>query len=560
MKAGIWEPPVSAIDTLADDLAAAGLAAGPPPQDLDPLAAGILMDHQLDWVEDKADLKLCEKGRRTGITFAEALDDVTIAAAARSAGGDDVWYIGDTKDKGREFVETCARFAKHVAKELLTVEEFLFEDVQADGSSRDIQAWRIVFASGYRISALSSNPASIRGLQGVVVIDEAAFHRNVNAVIDACKALLIWGGRIRIISTHNRAKNAFNVLVQECRAGKFPFSLHHVTFDDAVANGLYERVCLMRGWTPSIDGKRSWYGKVRGSYGTRTAVMREELDAIARESEGRALSIVVIEACMRDGYSVLRWTPPKDDFVDWPEEARRLVVQAWLELKVGPLLKALPGRRTFFGQDFAMKRDRSVMAFGYTAENLDRHVPLILELARCPYDQQKQVLFWCVSRLRGFGGGIMDANGSGAALAQEARQRFGGERIVELMVNDGWYREHVPPFIDAFEGQEIVFPRDAAVRDDLGELASIDGVIKIPRAARRPVEGEEDGKRHGDAAIALLNFYTASRSDFPEIAFSSTGETRAGYQGFIETADARPEQFSDRGFGAVRGQNDFTGY
>ena len=94
------------------------------PDDLDPLADGILMRHQAEWLEDKSDLKIAEKGRRTGITFAEALDDTLIAAAARSAGGDNVFYIGDTKDKGREFIGYVAHFAKTVADELAAIEEF----------------------------------------------------------------------------------------------------------------------------------------------------------------------------------------------------------------------------------------------------------------------------------------------------------------------------------------------------------------------------------------------------------------------------------------------------
>lgn len=74
------------------------------PADHDPLAEGILMQHQLDWIEDKSDLKLGAKGRRTGITYAEALDDTITAASSRKAGGDNIFYIGDTKDKGREFI------------------------------------------------------------------------------------------------------------------------------------------------------------------------------------------------------------------------------------------------------------------------------------------------------------------------------------------------------------------------------------------------------------------------------------------------------------------------
>ena len=53
-----------------------------PSADLDPLAEGILMAHQKAWIEDTSPLKLAEKGRRTGVTFAEALDSTMIAAAA----------------------------------------------------------------------------------------------------------------------------------------------------------------------------------------------------------------------------------------------------------------------------------------------------------------------------------------------------------------------------------------------------------------------------------------------------------------------------------------------
>ena len=83
------------------------------------------------------------------------------------------------------------------------VEEFLFEDQDDDGKTRHITAYRIRFASGFQVCALSSRPANIRGLQGHVVIDEAAFHPDVQGVLDAAAALLIWGGQITVISSHN---------------------------------------------------------------------------------------------------------------------------------------------------------------------------------------------------------------------------------------------------------------------------------------------------------------------------------------------------------------------
>lgn len=500
-------PPKSAIDDL--------IPGGLPAEGLDPLAEGILMPHQAAWIQDKSPLKIAEKGRRTGVTFAEALDSTLNAAASKSAGGDHTWYIGDTKDKGLEFVAVCARFAQHVAKELLEVEEFLFDDTQPDGSSRTINAYRIRFASGFQVAALSSNPANIRGLQGRVVIDEAAFHRDVAAVIDACNAMLIWGGVIRIISTHNGALSPFAELIKETREGKYDYSIHRISFDDAVAGGIYERVCLIRGWEPSADAKADWYQRIRRAYGTRVEAMREELDVIPREGEGVMLPLALIEACSTADYVVKRWEPPADGFVDWAEAHRRADMLEWLERELAPHLEALAALpfQCALGGDFAMRQDRSVNAIGYTGQDLVRHIPLIVELRQCPYDQQRQALFYIGDKLGGFASAILDANGNGMALAQEARQKFGADCVNELSANDPWYREHSPKLTSAFQDRGILIPADLDVRTDLRQFKMIGGVGKIPRAVR--TEGTDGGKRHGDAGVAILNFYAATLAEVP---------------------------------------------
>jgi phage FluMu gp28-like protein len=499
-------PPQSPIDTIMPGML--------PPEGFDPLAEGILMKHQKEWIEDTSPLKLAVKGRRTGITFAEALDSTLIAAASKTAGGDNTYYVGDTKDKGLEFVAVCARFAKAVAREVLDVGEFLFEDKQEDGSSKFINAYRIRFASGFSIVGLSSSPANIRGLQGRVIIDEAAFHRNVAAVIDACNALLIWGGVIRIISTHNGALNAFAELIKETEAGQYDYSIHRVTFDDAVANGLYERVCLMRGETPTPEGKAEWYRRIRRSYGSRVEAMREELDAIAREGEGVLLPLAWIEACSTTEYKVARWKPPYEGFVHAPEHIRRGEMQQWLDAIVRPLLERYhnAGHTWYLGGDFAMRQDRSSYPIGYVGEDLKRHVPLILEMAQCPYDQQKQALFWMVDLVQSmgaFGGGVLDANGNGMVLAQESAQRYGSNRIVELMPSPEHARKTGPLFRAAFEDTMILIPADLDTRNDLRQLQSIGGIAKMPSHVRN--EGTDGGKRHGDNAVALWNFHAATK-------------------------------------------------
>ena len=479
------------------------------PPDLDPFADGILMKHQADWLADDSDLKLGEKGRRTGVTFAEALGDTLIAAASREAGGDNVFYIGDTKEKGREFIGYVAHFGRIVAKELVEVEEFLFEDRRDDGSSSFISAYRVRFASGYRVEALSSRPENIRGLQGVVVIDEAAFHKDVRLVLDAVNALLIWGGKIRVISTHNGVLNPFNELIREAKAGKTPFSLHFIPFQKAVENGLFRRVCAIKGKPWSEEAEAEWEAKIRGAYGPRTAAMHQELDCIPAESEGAALTRVQIEACM-DARSIVRWARD-DDFKNAPEHVRKADALDFCERELKPLLQTLnPRLRHVFGEDFARKGDVTDIVPLEIGNDLVRRVPFMVELRNVPFDQQRDILYYVVDRLPRLSGGALDATGNGAYLAEKAAQRYGAS-VVEVMLSEAWYRAEMPAYIEAFSDKTILLPRHDDVLRDHQALAYVNGIVKVPDDFR--FKGSDGFDRHGDSAIAGALGYFASRSD-----------------------------------------------
>ena len=504
------------------------------PDDLDPLAEGVLMRHQAEWIEDDGDLKLAEKGRRTGITFAEALDDTLISAAKRSAGGSNVFYIGDTKDKGREFIGYVSKFARTVAKDLGDIEEFLFEDQKPDGTTAFISAYRIRFASGFRVEALSSRPENIRGLQGVVVIDEAAFHRDVRGVLDAVNALLIWGGKIRVISSHNGVLNPFNELIREAAAGKVPFSVHHISFADAVRNGLYKRVCLMTGKTWSPEAEAEWERKIRAAYGVRQAAMRQELDAIPADAEGAALTRVQIEARMVAGIPVVRWTCD-DDLKSAPEHIRHAVTLDFCERRLKPILEALdPHRPHYFGEDFARSGDTTAILAGSLERSLERRARLLLELRNAPFEVQRDVLFYVVDRLPRFSGGGLDANGNGAYLAEVASQRYGAERIVEIKATPDWYRRNSTAYVEAFGDGTVVLPADADVVRDHQALAYVGGVIKVPDDMR--YKGEDGAERHGDTAIAGVNFWHATTLDPAEYGYETLHDAEGSGSPFVDSS------------------------
>lgn len=488
--------------------------------DFDPTLTGVWMAHQTGWIKfsQELDIAVAEKGRRTGITLAEAQNDTLISACDKEAGGMDVFYIGDTREKGLEFIGYCAKMARVVARGQATgIEQHIFYDQKKDGETREIQAFRIRFASGYRIVALSSRPENIHGLQGKVVIDEAALHKNVGAVLESATALLIWGGKIVIISTHRGKKNPFNGLIADIKAGRYGAraGVFRVTFDDAVANGLYERVCWMTRRTPSEADKKEWYLSIRKAYGTRTAAMREELDAIPRDGSGSALPSVWIEAAMPAERPIRRLVLP-DEFVHKTERDRMIWADVWIATQLLPLIAQFdaPGIRWAIGMDFARHRHFSVITPAIITQALARDVPFLIEMANVPQRQQEQILWALLDRLKRwtFAG---DATGPGQGLMEYTGDRYGradpatgrGGRVHEIQLSRVWYGEWMPKYINLFEDTQITMPRDASLEDDHRAIEYIDGIPMVPRLERKDLK-DPDLIRHGDGAIAgvLMNF------------------------------------------------------
>ena len=158
----------------------------------------VLLPYQQRWVADASPFKVAEKGRRTGLTWAEAADDVLIAAAARNAGGQNVYYIGQDKDMTEEYIDACAMWAREFNQAAGSVEQGIWDEDGDDERNKNILTFSIRFPkSRHRITALASRPRKLRGRQGVLVGDEAAFQDDLDALIKAAMAFLIWGGKVR---------------------------------------------------------------------------------------------------------------------------------------------------------------------------------------------------------------------------------------------------------------------------------------------------------------------------------------------------------------------------
>ncbi|MHC1753798.1 hypothetical protein [Humidesulfovibrio sp.] len=468
---------------------------------------GVLLPYQQRWLADTCRVKVCEKSRRIGLTWCQAADDVLLAAAEGDAGMD-VLYISYDKDMTREYIDTCGWWAKHFNNACGEVEEFLFVEEDPEGD-RSIQAFRIHFASGKDIVALSSSPRSLRGKQGRVVIDEAAFVDRLAEVLKSALALLMWGGQVVILSTHNGEENLFNQLCEDVRAGRKPYSLHRITFTEAVGEDLYKRICLRTKKAWSEEGEAAWVKETRAFYGDDA---EEELDCVPARGSGAYLLRTVVEAAMRP-VPILRWSPPAKDFVDWPDLLRQAEVEDWCKAELLSVLKELPDRPSWLGEDFGRLVDLSVQWPLQQMQDMSLATPFLVELRDCPFTQQEQIFNYICDRLPRFSGAALDARGNGAYMAERARQKYGAEMIEQVQATEGWNLEHWPPVKADLEDQALLLPKDADVAEDLRAVRKVKGIPKIPEARTKGGDGK---KRHGDAASACVLAHFAARKFAPE--------------------------------------------
>ena len=518
----------------------------------------ILLPYQQRWIADRAPVKVCEKSRRIGITWAEAAD-AALDAAGRN--GADWWYIGYNKDMAREFIEDAAGWARRFNKTARAIEEIAIAD-----EDKDILAFRIRFASGNKIVALSSRPSNLRGKQGVAVIDEAAFHEHLPSLIKAALAFTMWGGRVHVISTHFGAGNAFNELIADIRAGRRPYSLHRITIDDALGEGLFAAIKRAHDdkpdWVPgtaqrsrakesakcAYDDKTEaqWRAELFAEYGDDAG---EELMCIPSASSGVFLPSALIESRMSKEIPVIRWNVKENSFLERGEPALHKDAEDWINDSLKPVLDRIkPDQMSYFGEDFGRSGDLSVIWPMQIGKTLMRRTPFVIELRNVPFNQQKQVLFYLVDALADrsgrFVGGAMDARGNGQYLAEQAALRY-GSRIEQVMLSSEWYRDNMPRYKAAFEGGTIDLPADADILGDHRILRMEQGVAKIPERRMRGADGHQ---RHGDSAIAGALAYYATKSNQQEYAYTrATSEARRSEQTIPRSAHDEPaDNRSDR--------------
>ncbi len=501
--------------------------------------SAVLLPYQQRWIDDHSPVKIMEKGRRIGLSYGEAADSVLHAADADR--GANVYYISYDKEMTSGFIQDCATWAKAFHTAVGGIGEKILK--RDDG--KDIHVYDIRFESGFAIETFSSNPRNLRSKgrpRERLVLDEAAFVDDLEELLKAAIAMTMWGGTVHIISTHNGTENPFNALIQDARAGRNDYSIHRVTLDDAIHDGLYRRICAVTGKAWSLQEEIAWRASLVKRYSPNHD---EELFCVPAQGSGAFLSRALVERCMSADIPVLR-LELKNEFTFLPEDQRISETEAWCEDHLAPLLAKLqPNRRSYFGEDFARNGDLSIYLPVQEQQDATFAAPFGLELQNVPFETQRQVVFYICDRLPRFTHGAFDARGNGQYLAEVSAQKYGQTRISQVMLTEGWYRDNMPRYKAAFEDETLLLPLDADWIEDNRAFKVVKGVAKLPDGKTESTGGQ----RHGDAGVAGAMVIYATRQD---------GGMEYDYQP-IKKRELKDDQDSYRaiktnaGFGAISG-------
>ncbi|WCT72067.1 hypothetical protein PQ455_10445 [Sphingomonas naphthae] len=398
------------------------------------------------------------------------------AATRVSAGGQTGWYMGYDLEMAREFIDVCAMWARAYGIAADAIGEEVIEDDEGP-----IKAFSIRFSSGLKITALPSVPRAFRGKQGIVVVDEAAFHKNLGEVIKAAMALLIWGGQVIIISTHDGVGNPFNVLLDEVRAGRRRGQAVTIAFDQAIEDGLYERVRMVAATKGAqIADKATWIAEVRASYG---ADAEEELDCIPKAGSGSLIKPEDLAACEH-------------------ADAGRADLYA--------------GGLCYLGRDVARRKDGAIQwTFELVGDVLwlrDRYEEVGTSFAHqdAHFDQQFAT--------RRIASAWIDQTGMGEKVVEDAQRRHGTTRVIGQLLTGPTRLDLALSLQTRFERGLIRIPPDPVIRSDLRAIkraSSVGGGVRIIN------EGEVHADRFWAGALA------SRAADIPFQAIEYHGVNRA---------------------------------
>ena len=388
------------------------------------------LPYQAAWIRDTSRIKVMEKSRQIGMSWASAYRAVVTTAAKGIL--HDTWVSSRDEIQARLFGEDCVRFAR-----LLNLAAHDLSVRLLDGKEK-ITACVLPFENGRSINSMSSNPNAQAGKRGTRILDEFALHPDPRQLYAIAYPGTMWGGSLEILSTHRGSDNFFNELVLEAKHKGNPkkISLHTVSIETAVDQGLLGK--LKKKW-PKDDprqalDKDSFLQSLRDQCPD-DETWRQEFLCEPADDTAAFLSHDLLAAC----------------------EVPVLGMEGYdLRQAVGPL---------HIGVDLGREHDLTVLYVVETVGDV-RWTRRIEVLDRQSFDAQEAALDALLSHPKTVRCCI-DQTGLGRQFAERAALRYGAHRVEGITFTAGTKETLAYPVRTAFERRTLRIPADPKLRSDL---------------------------------------------------------------------------------------------
>jgi phage FluMu gp28-like protein len=419
-------------------------------------ATKYFLPYQARWIEDKSPLKIMEKSRQVGMSYATAYSAVE-RAAARDARLD-VWVSSRDETQAKLFLEDCQGWAGILKQAAVQIGQAVFEN------NKDFTAHVLEFVNGRKIYSLSSNPNALAGKRGHVILDEFALHQDQRELYRIAKPVTTWGGQLEIISTHRGANTVFNEILRDIKEHGNPmgWSHHRVPLPAAIDQGLVEKI---NGKTGRNESRSAYAARIRAECLDEEQWQQEYCCAPADDSTA-FLTYEMISACETTVSS----------------------------LNFSEVAALPPSAVLFIGVDVGRKKDLTVIDVGEKIGDV-MHDRMRLELQNKTFAEQEFELYRLLA-LPQLKRACIDSTGLGMQLAERARERFGWK--VEAVTFTGPVKEELAFSLRAaFEDRRLRIDKNTNLRADLR------GVKKEATAAGNIRFAGEAADSHCDRFWAL---------------------------------------------------------
>jgi phage FluMu gp28-like protein len=453
-----------------------------------PAVNTFLLPYQAKWVRDAARLKLAEKSRQIGWTWATAYGLVRRKGLKNAQL--DAWISSRDDIQARLFLEDCKAFVNILSTAAKDIGELVIDD---KGNS----AYVLSFANGLRIHSMSSNPDAQAGKRGDRVLDEFALHPDPRKLYSIAYPGITWGGSMEIFSTHRGSKNFFNELVNEIKHKKNPkgFSFHRVTLQDALDQGfLYKLQCKL----PENDVRQAmdeaqYFNFIKSGCADEES-FNQEYQCIPADDNAAFLSYDLINTCvLRGPDTALRYDiETTEDFSGRKGSIRTL----WkYDLEEAAKL----GVPLYLGVDVGRDHDLTVLWLAMKIGGVLFPVRIV-EMYAVEFDRQEKELYGLLG-LPTLRRACIDETGIGKQFVERAQKKF-GKYTVEAVTFTGAMKEALAyPVRMGFEDRSLRVPDDDTLTADLR-------AIKKETTAAGNIRFTADRGKNGHAdrfwALALM--------------------------------------------------------